>query len=192
MTTSTTSEPSTPVGPARLLPDIAFTGKAGSGKTTAADWLVEQLGYRRVSFASVLKNVGAQIWGEGARTDRDKLQRLGVAVREIDPDAWVRAALRQINTIKEPVVVDDLRFENELDALVEEGFVVVRVTAPRNLRLTRLRANGKLQDESQLEHVSETALDGVGVDYTITNHETKPGFAVVLSHVLYKEKRKRA
>jgi hypothetical protein len=164
------------------LPNYAFIGKAGSGKTTAADYLVAQYHYRRVSFAAPLKDVAAGIWGTAARTDRNKLQSLGVAVRDIDPDAWVNCALADIDDPVpagsvhdydfQPVVIDDCRFPNEYWALKERGFVVVRVQASQNVRVSRLRENGKLQDESQLAHVSETALDERAADYTVYNEDT--------------------
>ena len=62
------------------LPNVAFIGKAGAGKTTGADFLAAEFGYMRASFAKPLKDVAAQIWGESARTDRAKLQGLGVCV----------------------------------------------------------------------------------------------------------------
>ncbi len=140
------------------LPDVAFLGKAGAGKTTAAEFLVEHHGYTRLSFAALLKDISVQIWGEDARTDRDKLQKLGVAVREIDPDAWVGALGRSLDR-GGPIVVDDCRFPNEYWMLKVDGFVFIEVCANEALRVDRLQRNGKLQDISQLTHVSETALD---------------------------------
>jgi dephospho-CoA kinase len=157
-------------------PDIALIGKAGAGKTTAAEYLVEKCGYRRLSFAAPLKEIAVRIWGKEAMTDRAKLQGLGVAVREIEEDSWCDMLTRQVRDLRasvaggtQPFVVDDCRFPNEYWALKELGFVVVRIWAPRNARVVRLRGNGKLQDESQLEHVSETALDDFSEDYDIAN-----------------------
>jgi dephospho-CoA kinase len=197
MTTTETSLQSIDAGAVRLLPDVAFTGKAGSGKSTAASLLIEQLNYQLVSFANALREVAVSIWGGEALNDREKLQRLGVAVREIDEDAWVKLAARKIDKrpplpLYQPITVDDLRFPNELKMLKDRGFVIVRVTAPRNTRVARLRENGKLQDESQLEHVSETALDRVKPDYVLENDERPEELAAVLSHLIYKEQQKRA
>lgn len=161
------------------LPDIAIIGKAGAGKTTAAYALNELAQYETMSIAAPLKDIAAKIWGDAARTERDKLQPLGVAVRAIDEDAWINLLTRKrMNSLRQEgyqgrVAVDDVRFPNEAVALQRIGFVSIRIEAPRNLRVARLRANGKLQDEAQLVHESETALDDYRADHTITNDEEK-------------------
>lgn len=152
------------------LPDIAFIGRAGSGKSTAAQYLFNRHEYATLSFASRLKTVASQIWGDDP--GREKLQRLGVAVREIDRDAWVHPITSIINGREPgapPAVIDDCRFPNEYEALKGLGFVFVRITAAQSTRVDRLKANGKWENEEQLEHISETALDGYEVDHTINN-----------------------
>ena len=174
------------------LPNVAFIGKAGAGKTTGADFLAAEFGYMRASFAKPLKDVAAQIWGESARTDRAKLQGLGVAVRDIDPDAWCTLLVRQIRQAPPQLrwVVDDCRFPNEYQALGELGFVFIRVIAYGEQRIDRLVANGKLTDVEQLNHISETALDGVVPDYVIGNSDTTGTYAEVLTGIINKEARR--
>jgi len=160
------------------LPNIAFLGKAGAGKSTAADILVNRYSgrYTRLSIAEPLKYVASHIWGPDATKDRGKLQDLGEAVRLIDEDGWINKTLERLEFAAEGqcFVVDDCRFPNEHDALVEAGFVTVRILAGYGTRVSRLRANGKLQDESQLQHKSETALDHVEVKYVIDNTDRTP------------------
>lgn len=166
------------------VPNIVLVGRAGAGKTTCAELLCGHfpVGYRRYSIAGPLKEIAAQLWGEAASRDRHKLQALGVAVRAIDEDAWINLAAQKIERettrpgyldgmyyLGGAAVVDDCRFPNELKVLKGQGFVSIRVTAARNARVARLQANGKLQDESQLEHESETALDYFDTDYVIEN-----------------------
>lgn len=106
--------------------NVAFIGKAGSGKDTAAELLIEQLGYRRVAFA-----------------DKLKLAYPG-APNYKGPGAGV---LRYIEGGEEhPVVVTDCRYHNEAWALKGDGFVIVRIVADRNERINRLRTNGKLDE----------------------------------------------
>lgn len=197
MNTQQTSTPnSSDAGALRLYPSLALIGKAGAGKDTVAEVLRELYPvYHRVAFADKLKDVAADIWGESARTDRDKLQKLGVAVREIDPDAWVTAALGIGNQLRTadggPIVVTDVRFPNEVRACIRYGLVTVRIIADRGTRLNRLRSNGKLQDEAQLDHISETALDGYTADYSVLNMDTREELGERLGSIVEYERSQR-
>ncbi len=172
MSTQPTSQPSLTDAALRLYPNIALLGKAGAGKDKAAELLRTLYPvYQRVAFADQLKNVAAMIWGEQARTHRQYLQQLGVAVRAIDPDAWVNAAFEHCS--HHPIVITDVRFPNEVRECLARGCITVKVEADRATRLNRLRDNGKLEDESQLDHESETALDGYTPDYVIINMGTE-------------------
>lgn len=149
-------------------PNIAFIGKAGAGKDTAAELLIESLSYYRLAFADKLKDVAAALWGDEARTDRDKLQRLGEYVRQIDPDTWVNCALARHKTDL-PCAVTDCRYRNEAWRLKGEDFIVVRVMCDRNERINRLRTNGKLGPAGWEQHISETDLDDWPADYQVWN-----------------------
>lgn len=159
-------------------PNIAFIGKAGSGKDTAAELLIETLGYARIAFADALKDVCEELWGDEARKDRDKLQKLGMAVREIEPDTWVNLALAKLpitgphGTVR-PIAVTDCRLHNEAWALKGEGFIIIRILADRNDRINRLRTNGKLGPSGWEDHVSETELDEWPEDYRVHNLGSK-------------------
>lgn len=129
---------------------IAFTGLAGSGKSTAAKYLVENHGFTRVRFAGPLKDMlralgldESEIEGDrketpcellGGKTPRKAMQYLGDewGRQLIAQDLWIRAfnaALAKV-PVGTPVVVDDARYPNEADAIVAAGGVLVRVTRP--------------------------------------------------------------
>lgn len=147
--------------------DICFIGKAGAGKSTAAEFLVPS-GYLKCSFAAPLKDIAVRIWGFGAEKDRTKLIDLGMAVRKIDPDAWANLLVKELPG--EAVVIDDCRFENEYWNLKAGGFVFVRITADEDVRLRRLQANGKPITVEQMQSPSECELDDFKTDYTIANN----------------------
>lgn len=189
------------------LPNIAFIGAAGAGKSTAARVLRERfdLGYENFSWAEAMKV------GLDTSTDRARLQEFGTdIVRRYESDFWLRLgvhllALRdQVRCLeasldaiaagpvsKDTVQVrwtnDDTRFDNELDALLERGWKVVEVQATRQLRIDRLRRIGKLTDESQLEHASETGLHNPVIHGVLVNDYDEPddeGVARKLATVL--------
>jgi dephospho-CoA kinase len=153
-----------------ILPNIAFIGRAGAGKTTARAYLEEAYGYEHLSFAAPLKVMA------GTTDDRGLLQQLGLAVRDVVEDGWVNLLLDEMSChagVK--WAVDDCRFPNEAAALRGEGFIIVRIDALRSIRVDRLKRSGRLQDDAQLEHASETALDGYRGDYRYANNSPWPG-----------------
>lgn len=127
---------------------IALSGAAGSGKSTAADYLVRMHGYERVKFAGPLKDMMRAIGlpescieGDAkekpnrmlrGKTPRYAMQTIGTQWGRdiIGPHFWVglweRAALEVLDAGGR-VVVDDCRFPNEADAVRKLGGVVVRL-----------------------------------------------------------------
>lgn len=129
---------------------IAFTGLAGSGKSTVAQYLVERHGFQRVRFAGPLKGMMAalgctqeQIDGSeketpcsllGGKTPRHAMQTLGTEWGRdlITSDLWIRAWQAAVAKVPAgvPIVVDDCRFPNEGEAVRAAGGVIVRIERP--------------------------------------------------------------
>jgi hypothetical protein len=126
---------------------IAFTGLAGSGKSTAAAHLCDVHGFERVRFAGPLKSMMAalgltetEIDGDrkempcallGGKTPRLAMQTIGTEWGRdiIDPDLWIRAWQAAVDHLPAavPVVVDDCRFPNEASAVRAAGGTLVRI-----------------------------------------------------------------
>lgn len=127
---------------------IAISGAAGSGKSTAADYLVRMHGYERVKFAGPLKDMcraigmtESQIEGEHkerpfdwlqGKTPRHAMQTLGTewGRKCMGEHFWIGLWERAANDVLDGggrVVVDDCRFANEADAVRKLGGVVVRL-----------------------------------------------------------------
>ena len=109
---------------------IAFGGKMGSGKDTAADYLCEKHGGCKHSFASPLYKIlkySQQICGFEDRKDRKFLQFVGTDwARSEDPDVWLNVAVRDTPS-KGNVFLTDIRFGNELRTLKKESWFCVRL-----------------------------------------------------------------
>jgi hypothetical protein len=136
---------------------IGICGFIGSGKDTAADYLVNFHGYRRESFASSLKDAVANVFGwdrqllEGRTTasrawreQRDEWwsARLG---RDITPryilqywgtevirdgfhdDMWIASLENKIRTSRDNIVITDCRFPNEIKAIRAQGGKIIWV-----------------------------------------------------------------
>ena len=136
---------------------IGICGFIGSGKDTAADYLVNFHGYRRESFASSLKDAVASVFGwdrmmlEGRTTqsrewreqrdawwsdrlDREitprwVLQHWGTEViREgFHNDMWIASLENKIRTSKDSIVITDCRFPNEIQAIQAQGGKIIWV-----------------------------------------------------------------
>lgn len=136
---------------------VAFSGWAGSGKSTCAEIVADEYGYRPLSFATAVKELAIALGWDGAKDDfgRKLLQDLGMGARRVlGEDVWVDAALRQMFP-KRRYTIDDARFENEAQAITDLGGVLVRVTRPGTVPAR--------------QHVSETALDAYPFRYVIEN-----------------------
>ena len=102
-------------------------------------------------------------------TVREFLQKLGTAVRkEIDPDFWVKALFNTYHNGN--VIIADVRFPNEAEAIKERGGKLIRIERP---------------GAGAGNHISETALDDYkGWDIVIDNVGTLEDlFKVVKFHV---------
>lgn len=165
---------------------IAFTGCAGAGKDTCCDYLVQQHGFKKLSFAEPLREallaldpwvyccipgrpyarlsdlVGPLGWDTCKRDlpdVRQYLQKLGTEVgRQIIGDrCWVDIAQRKL--LKEPdqdFAISDMRFPNEVDLVDQFGGYKIIVERPGC--------------EPSNGHVSDTGVRSLPVDETFANH----------------------
>lgn len=135
---------------------IAFSGKMLVGKTTAANALVKELGFQKMSLADELKSVGQDIgsWIHDMRMfnpgslpalvdkthpyGRAWLQWLGQRMRRVYQDVWVQALFQRLPNDRD-VVVDDVRFLNEAIALARHGFVLARIEIPPEIQAVRVK-----------------------------------------------------
>jgi len=124
---------------------IGFAGAAGSGKDTAAQALIERLGFKKASFAKPLKDTIDYLfrwesdwdsleWKETpnvngfGHTPRHIAQTLGTdwGRNMISKDLWVALALAQLPNEGNHVFTD-VRFPNEAAAVREAGGVIIFV-----------------------------------------------------------------
>lgn len=171
---------------------IGLSGKSGSGKSTAADYLTLGYGYQQFAFADALKDAAGVAFGfseeqlDGVLKEvidtrwgvspRWCMQWLGTEIlRSRWPDIWIRHLRQDILDFlslngQKPVVVTDVRFRDEAEALKRWGAVLVRIEQGEEHRLQNC-ATG------MPGHSSETDLDDYGRlegwDYVILNQGTE-------------------
>jgi 5'(3')-deoxyribonucleotidase len=161
---------------------IAFLGRAGSGKTTAARYFEERYGAERVSFAAPIKRIArdmldfsdAQLYGNEKEaidprygfSPRWVLQRLGCGGRDhIAADVWLDVAVRTAVASRAPVVViDDCRFINEAG----------RITHDPRIHGVVVRIDGGAREKDVGDDSSETEITEVPDRYVWRTIDNQP------------------
>lgn len=141
---------------------IGFTGQARCGKSYLSDRLAKaafDAGQRPrlVSFAGALKRASAEA---GFPKDthpseyREFCQTHGAEMRAKDPDYWVKKTIEEINELAQlenellnegnkfweiVVIIDDVRYQNEIDTILKMGGDIVHVTAGSRLPVPHAR-----------------------------------------------------
>lgn len=125
---------------------VAFSGKMGVGKTAAAMYLKELYKFKKVSFADKLKDVAKELFpfddlafsvkGKNVKfkdhdfTPREFLIHLGQFLRYFDKDYFIKAT--HLEDMTGRIVIDDLRYLNEVEYLKKLGAKFVRIHRYRN------------------------------------------------------------
>lgn len=129
---------------------ISISGKAGAGKDTIADYLINRYGYKKISLADPIKRLVKDIfvlsdhvvydrvareqplpqWG--GWTVRKLLQTIGTELfrKNIDEEIWVKSLIFRVNSDPDSnYVVPDCRFGNELSYLTNncKNFISIKV-----------------------------------------------------------------
>lgn len=157
---------------------IAITGKLRSGKDSAAWHLFYAHDFAvPIAFGTTLKNMYHSLfpWVNKDAKPREAYQKFGQLMREqFDEDVWVKHAARSVDFALDSrktvgVVISDLRQPNEYEWAKSNGFIIVRVTAPDELRIERAKAAGDDFSAEDLAHDTEQHVDGFAVDYEVVN-----------------------
>ena len=115
---------------------IAIYGPMCSGKTTVANIIKEiQPKYEIFSFGQKIKEIARDLF-EMEGKNRSLLINIADKMREIDQDIWAKYIIKQTK-YKEFCIIDDLRFQNELNYL--DGWMIISLTTPDEIRIERLK-----------------------------------------------------
>ena len=162
---------------------VGLSGYAGAGKDEAAKALVQQRGFTRIAFADVLRDMAYAInpfvlevtedeedliivrrlqdvidgygWDFSKNEFPDVrrlLQRLGTeAGREIlGENIWVDTALARAEG---DIVVTDMRFPNELEAVEQQDGITIRIERPGVGPRNDHASETSLSDHSLFRHI---------------------------------------
>lgn len=175
--------------------NVAIVGKMGAGKSSLANYLVDVHKYTRVANAGALKSLAQMAYGpidkggkytvtriddmawdekyvETEISGREVLQGIGQTLKEFDRDIWLKAMVRDMATKQGPFVCDDTRFPFEAEFLKNEGWIIVKLYVPKEVRAERYeRLYGRKPTEEELNHPSETEVDNIAEDIGFSGEE---------------------
>jgi len=160
---------------------IGIVGPAYAGKSAVSKRLVESLcgDYSIIPFAKPLKDLARWFGWDGKKDDRGRvfLQTLGTEIgrcynRDFWVDKWLEAvggtATLNCDIIRTAnVISDDVRFDNEVDAILRHQGIVVCVNASLETRRRRAEAKG---EKLPPQHASE-AWQSLKYGLTVMNED---------------------
>ena len=176
---------------------IGISGYARSGKDTIAQYLVESHGFTRMAFAdpmrealyrlnpsvtvsgvhgvplaSVVETLGWERLKEISPDVRVLLQRMGTEVGRgmFGQDLWVDYLMKKAENATTDIVIPDVRFVNEAEAIKNAGGTVIRVNRPGV--------------EAVNDHISEHELDGYNFNIYLDNVTTIEGLCTAVDALL--------
>ena len=131
---------------------VGITGRKGRGKNTITNYLKEKYGYVELSFAGPLKrgckemfglddnqletykDVVDNYWGipprlmfqyQGTEVARDMYKNI---IPELGENFWIKRLYKDLNS-EDHFAISDCRFPNEVQALKEKGFIIIRINS---------------------------------------------------------------
>lgn len=153
----------------------------GCGKSTVASFIASSIGPHRVEvipFAKALKDLARDLGWNGKKDEKGRqiLQHLGTEVcRNIDPDYWIARWKSGAGEIlnngldMRTVIVDDVRFENEIEAIRELGGFTIYINRPHRSKWVRFWKRVKHLIVKSHRHASEGNIVASDCDYVIEN-----------------------
>lgn len=136
---------------------LAFGCQKRVGKDTACEYLKKQHGGHILSFAQPLYEIMNSTQNKlnlPKKKNREFLRMVGMWARKQNEDVWVDYLINQLNKIpiENNVFISDVRFENEMEALKDNGFTLIRILRfPDNLDDIHISENSLLNADWNLE-----------------------------------------
>jgi len=107
------------------------------------------------------------------------LQFLGDWARQQQSDIWVSKLIDKMKCNTNSIFITDSRYLNELIKLKEEGFIIIRIVANEDVRISRGATN--------MNHSSELELDFfTDYDYIVDNNSSFENLYSQLDSIIIK------
>lgn len=164
-----------------------YSPNAGMGKTTAAEAAIDAIHKRAeiCSFAQPIKQAVEAIFNRDIKkkdmpinvnllpfTPREAMITIGEAMKELDPEIWIKLMEAKINFNRYNrivTVIDDLRFSNEYDMLYGRDAYLIKIIRPEvEVKMTDTEGllecnyfHAKIINDGSLEEFKERVVETV-------------------------------
>ena len=166
---------------------IALSGKICSGKSTVARKLQKYLKDSEIhTFSTPLKSIVKLLFKN--KISRKHLTVIGQALRDVDEDIFVNAVFDNIIQKKNFLIIEDVRYKNELAKCKFENFLTVRLNISENAQRERsIKRNGTdVTEETNFLHKSETDLDNSQKDFDLVINVDKLSVDDIVQKIFHK------
>ena len=162
---------------------IALTGPLRAGKDAVALRASANHGFLRYAFGNEVKRLAHELFPDVPANPKPRrlYQQVGEKLCEIDPMVWVSKLERHLDyrvnfevqggETDIRVMITDLRKPAEYEWARSQGYTIIRVTAPEDVRKARAEAAGDDFKPEDMAHDTESYADKFSVDYEIVNDE---------------------
>jgi hypothetical protein len=170
---------------------IAFVGKHQSGKTYAAHYLYKKHGFKTVKLQDGVSKVLKWFYKyrPHERINWEKRLAFYDALYMLDNDIHVDYLLRRLETSTTDIVVDDVRYINEVQKLREAGFLIIRISMSTNNKVKLKGIQTAAMGTVKLNEYFNRKFDAYSTDYSIIN-ENKDSLYRLLDSIISKERAK--
>jgi len=132
---------------------IAIHGPSGSGKSVIARRLRDHHGFFHASSGAICRAITESLFGH---QERYALNQVSQAIRAIEKDIWITAALRPAKG--ERVIFDSVRYFDDALALNRLGFEIWKIVCPVQVCIERLTERRQVFEISDFDHDSEREI----------------------------------
>lgn len=161
---------------------IGLLGEMRAGKDTVGQMIADNLETYTFfnTFSSgiheVIQEYLPDLYKEGK--PRQALQQIGQLFRSFDQDVWINHLFKSEKFAgayhtKQNIIVTDIRQPNEVKRLKELGFLIIKVTADKEVRYLRAVEAGDNFNTAMLQHETEELVNVCDFDISVDNSGTK-------------------
>ena len=161
---------------------IGIIGAMRAGKDTFAEPLLHSKSTYHLRFADGIQEIITAFFPEadsGNGKPREHYQHIGQSLRQLDPDVWVNNLeqdylniLRMLHILEDStsgIIITDVRQPNEVEWCRRNGFTLVKLICPSEVRRQRIIDCGDVFDEEQFTHETESYIATIDADYIINS-----------------------